>query len=290
MHLQSERLTLFRRVALYVDLTLFLGLFSMMALKLFGQWARQNPYLIFLACVFLASFVPALVAGGAARLSVTAARLRLGAFALIVTAALLFVTLVPLPITSVMIAVRQVPQSMEFFLMHHVDDNRDKWRSVYKIRGDVQITVSFILPQPIRGRDTNLRVYLGCNPHRVYFGRSSPAVDIYRVSYGTDFFRLPLPLAIYEGEDLLKEAGVIAMPGRSLLVNHAIRATKMEIMWDEDRVRRDSGLVPMMLIKLLWVVFYSGISALVLWSFWRTPKVRPVWEAIEGYLTHRLIK
>ena len=116
MHFQKGRITLFQRVSLYTGYVLFLGLFSLLALKLADQWIYRNPYLMVVAGVFVVSLSAALIAG-VSRLSPAAARLRQGVFLLTITATLLFVILTPLPITSVMIDVRQVPQSMEFFLM-----------------------------------------------------------------------------------------------------------------------------------------------------------------------------
>ncbi len=287
MHLQNERITLLQRLSLYAGLVLFLVLSLLAALQLSDRWIQQNPYLLFLAGVAGVSLATAMIAG-TVRFSAVAARLRPGIFALSVAGALVFETLTPLPITSVMLAVRRVPRSMEFFLQHHGNDNRDQWRSVYKTRGDTHTLVSFILPRPIRGRDTGLMIYMGRNPHRVHFGRFPPAVEIYRVSYGTDFFHLPLALAVYEDDKLLTAAGVIIFPHRTSLVHHAIGAQRMEIMWDEDRVRKDSGPVRVMFIKLLWGVLYAGVSAMILWFSWWTPKIRPVWEVIARYLTQRL--
>ena len=289
MHFQKGRITLFQRVSLYTGYVLFLGLFSLLALKLADQWIYRNPYLMVVAGVFVVSLSAALIAG-VSRLSPAAARLRQGVFLLTITATLLFVILTPLPITSVMIDVRQVPQSMEFFLMHHDDDKRDKWRSVYKTRGDTLATVSFMLPQPIQGRDRGLMIYMGRNPHQVHFGRYPPPVDIYKVSYGTDFFRLPLPMAVYEEGDLLTPAGVVVAPESSSLVNHAVRVSKMEIMWDEARVRKDSGPVRVMLIKLLWVICFTGMSAMILWAHSWTPKAKPLWKAIENYMTYHRVE
>ncbi len=285
MYFSKERISPLRQVFLYAGYCLFLGLFSLLAIKLLYQGVHRNPYEIFLVFLVAVNVLVA-VLFVSPRLSAFAARLRLGVLSVTGAAALFFVSAMPLPITTVTVNVVQVPWSMQYFLQHHDRDSRAQWRSVYKMRGDSHTAVSFVLPQPIQGRDEDLRLYMGYNPHRIHFGRYPPPSEVYKVSFGTDILGVSLPLTIYDGKGLDLDSGVISGRHVSFLANHHIRAPILQIMWDENRVRRDSSPVRILVVKILWLIFYIGISVLMLWSHRWTPKMKRLRAEIEKYLTH----
>jgi len=285
MYFSRQSCTRFQCVSLYVAYFLFLGIFSFFGLKLAIKWIGTNPYLIFMACIIGIDLVLIVII----RLfhsHIPSEPFRWSVFLLTTVSTLIFVVITPLPITSVMISVDHVPVSMEFFLQHHNNDTRDKWRSVYKTRGDSRSVVSFLLPLPIQGHDEDLQVYMGYNPHRLYFGRYPPQVEIYQVAFGTDVLGLSLPTTTYKDRDLSAEAGIVSGPEISAVFEHRIRAPKMGIIWDEDRVRKNGKIIYITMIKLLWTVLYSGVSAAIIWIVFWVPKVKPIGKAIEKFLLH----
>ncbi len=275
--------TFLQRLSLRSAVCLFVGLFSYFGLNLTRQWMKANHYhavAAILVGIGLLSLIPIRFSGS----SVSAKRLRWGVFLLSFVSSLIFVIKTPLPITSLMIDVIHIPKSMEFFLQHHSGDTRGKWLSVYRTRGDSHTMVSFSLPRPIRGKDEDLQLYMGYNPHRVHFGRYPSPVEIDKVDFGTVVFGFPLPFTVYKGQDLSVTAGIIGGPHILAFINNRIRAPMITIMWDEHRVRKDSTPIRIVLIKMVWIILYFGLSALILWSGLWMPWLKPVEKTIEKYL------
>lgn len=283
MYCIKQPVTFYQRISLRVAYCLFVILFSLLGLNLFREWIGTNSYHAFFASV---------IAGGLLSLLFIrllgpyfpAARLRWGFFYLISAGAILFAYITPLPITTVMMDVVHIPRSMEFFLHHHDNETRDKWRYVYKTRGDSHTMVSFLLYKPIRGHDEDLRIYMGYNPFRVHFGRLPPPVEIDKLEFGTDVLSYPLAFTVYKNRKLAPETGVIKGSQVAVFTGNRIRAPKISVIWDEDRVRKDSKPVRIALIKLLWIALSLGLSITILWSGYWLSKTKSIGAEVERYL------
>lgn len=241
---------------------LFIALTIFFFIELILTLTSQRPFHRFWIVCILAS---ALIGCCATRKFSPAVgeKIRRGLFVLIVVAAALFIQYSHLPITVVSMTLRSVAGPTDFSLWQFLPDRKERSRTTCTAPSRHAVSIDFRLPAAMRGHRRALKIY---------FGRAPKSYDILKISFGTQVLGLPVPLASFHGASLLQVAGTPKTANRFELVDGAARLASrgyirplLKIVSDESFIRRNMPGSRTFLVKLLWFLLCTGISALVIW-------------------------
>ncbi len=183
------------------------------------------------------------------------------------TVVVAFVFFTPLPLTGIALRIGVVPESMEFSLRQSLSGRSDVFVSIYRSRGATATDLDFILPAPIGKNSQPLRFYPGQRPRRLYYGRHFFPCDIQRLSYGTDLFFFYIALAEYTGRTIVSLTAASESGAIKDIDGHTLRVWgPLNITVDAARIRADSSVWRVVVVKCAWGAVLMGTFALALWS------------------------
>ena len=196
----------------------------------------------------------------------------------VIAAAALHAALAPLPITVAGLTVHRPDASAEVVAVlakrEKVDDPVPAWVSSSR---DIN-RVRFLLRRPIRGEQKQLMFR---------FSRDNRHYHLAEIEYGTDYFRLPIPLVRIKEDDFLRVARynddnnrlevVPSATGIIYELSSKIRSKPtMSIPASEALVRHETRSSRANLVRLLWFFTHLGIIL----ALWHRQLIGKTWHAL----------
>lgn len=242
---------------------------TLIAALFFYKLTRHNVYFLFLIVWLFAHIGVFLFASKFLNRFITP-KLRVGLFVVATLICIMLVIIVRTPFTVISVGVRTAPISVEFVLIPYGDRTADKPRSFFASRGAKNINVEFVMPAAFQ--DSR-------NPSVMYFGSYDRPYDVYRLSYGAEFLFWRIPLASFEGADLMKVIGVdeqnsLIFDGTDARLSSQIRSKPtLQIKFERFSVLEKSGKLRRALFMLLWLFVLLLVSAAMIWSDWTKKRI-----------------
>jgi len=244
----------------------------------FYKLARHNVYLSFLIVWLCAHIGVAWLAKNFLNRFFTQ-QIRVALFVGATLICIVFVGIAKVPFTVMSIGVRTVPTSVEFVMVPYGDEAvlvayGDKaaerpW-SFYASRGSKNVNVEFVMPTAMQ--DSR-------KPSEIYFGSQPRSYDIYRISYGSEFLFWRIPIASFEGADLMKVIGVdhqnaLTMTGSDARLSSKINSKpKLQIKFNQFLLIQKAGRLRRAMFILLWLCVFVLISAATIWGDWAKTRI-----------------